>query len=37
MKNYVSFIEFYEAIKLEKPVLKGTRITVETILRKCGQ
>lgn len=37
MKNYSEFIESNYAIMLGKPVLKGTRLTVEMILRKLSQ
>lgn len=37
MKNYAEFIESHHSIMLGKPVLKGTRLTVELILRKLSQ
>ena len=35
--NYVNHIEISERIMLGKPVIRGTRITVELILRKLGE
>jgi uncharacterized protein (DUF433 family) len=37
MKPYTNFIETDYKIMLGKPVIKGTRITVELILRKLAQ
>jgi uncharacterized protein (DUF433 family) len=37
MKNYTEFIESNHTIMLGKPVIKGTRLTVEMILRKLSQ
>jgi uncharacterized protein (DUF433 family) len=37
MKKYASYIESNSNIMLGKPVLKGTRISVELILRKLSQ
>lgn len=34
MKNYQQFIERKPDVMLGKPVIKGTRITVELIMRK---
>ena len=37
MKSYNQFIETDHKIMLGKPVIKGTRLTVELILRKLAQ
>ena len=37
MKNYIQYIETNHNIMLGKPVLKGTRLTVEHLLRKLSQ
>jgi uncharacterized protein (DUF433 family) len=37
MKNYSQYIETNHNIMLGKPVIKGTRITVELLLRKLSQ
>ncbi len=37
MKSYFSIIESYPNALLGKPVLKGTRISIELILRKLSQ
>ncbi len=37
MKNYQQHITSDHRVMLGKPVIKGTRITVELILRKLGQ
>jgi uncharacterized protein (DUF433 family) len=37
MKKYANYIESNSNIMLGKPVLKGTRISVELILRKLSQ
>ena len=37
MKNYRQHITSDYRVMLGKPVIKGTRITVELILRKLGQ
>ena len=37
MKNYNQFIETDYKIMLGKPIIKGTRLTVELILRKLAQ
>jgi uncharacterized protein (DUF433 family) len=37
MKKYLEYIDSNHEIMLGKPVLKGTRITVELILRKLSQ
>ena len=37
MKNYLEFIESNHTIMLGKPVIKGTRLTTELILRKLSQ
>ena len=34
MKNYNTYIERNPAVVMGKPVIKGTRITVELIMRK---
>ena len=36
MKNYMEFIEINPKIMFGKPVIKGTRITVEQILEDLG-
>ncbi len=35
--NYADHIEINDRIMLGKPVIRGTRITVELILRKLGE
>lgn len=37
MKNYAPYIETNHNIMLGKPILKGTRLTVEHLLRKLSQ
>ncbi len=37
MKNYQNFIEINHQILLGKPIVKGSRIAVELILRKMSQ
>jgi len=37
MKNYQNFIEINHQILLGKPIVKGSRIAVEFILRKMSQ
>ena len=37
MKSYNQFIETDYKVMLGKPVIKGTRLTVELILRKLAQ
>ena len=37
MKSYNQFIETDHKIMLGRPVIKGTRLTVELILRKLAQ
>lgn len=36
MKNYMDFIEINPKIMFGKPVIKGTRITVESVLEDLG-
>jgi len=36
MENYMSYIEVNPKIMMGKPVIKGTRITVELIIEKLG-
>ena len=36
MDNYASYIEVNPAIMMGKPVIKGTRITVELIIEKLA-
>lgn len=37
MKNYQNFIEINHKVLLGKPVIKGSRVSVELILRKMSQ
>lgn len=37
MKNYQNFIEINHQVLLGKPVIKGSRVSVELILRKMSQ
>ena len=37
MKNYQNFIEINHQILLGKPVIKGSRVSVELIFRKMSQ
>lgn len=36
MENYLSYIEVNPKVMMGKPVIKGTRITVELIVEKLG-
>jgi uncharacterized protein (DUF433 family) len=36
MENYMKYVEINQAIMFGKPVIKGTRITIEAIIDELG-